>query len=360
MKGLYLRGTIWWMSFVVDGKLHQISTRTTDRKLAERIYFKIKGEIAEGRWFDRRRLEKITLGELLEKYLREHTPSKSPASRVRDRGIVKHLMDFFGDVPLVRITPARISDYMARMRDEHYAPATINNERGLLCNAFNLAVRQWEMAEKNPVLNVRKEKVKNQRDEWLSDEQEKLFLAVSPEWLREVVRFAVNTGLRQGEILNLKWCDVDFQRKTIYIKEQKNDGKDELPLNEFALDVLMQKAKVRHLAKYHVFCDAAGNKLDPSNLRRAFCKSLKKIGITNLRFHDLRHTFATRLAHAGYDQLGIQRLMRHKSASMTQRYAHHNCESLRPGVDLLVKANKSLKEKEEPLVTLQKLDNGGV
>jgi integrase len=108
-----------------------------------------------------------------------------------------------------------------------------------------------------------------------------------------------------------------------------------VPLNQTVMALLTEKAKVRHIKTALVFPSLAGTRLDPNHLRRALRPAMAKAGIVNCHFHDLRHTFATRLVQAGVDLYKVQRLLGHKSPLMTQRYAHHYPESLRDGVEIL-------------------------
>jgi integrase len=210
-----------------------------------------------------------------------------------------------------------------------------------MSHAFNLAMNEWEWVWENPVKKVSKEKVNNSIERWLTLEEEKRLLAFSSEWLRQIVRFAINTGLRQGEILDLKWAEVDLSRRTLTILEQKNHGKDTLPLNQMALEILKARAGERNGSGY-VFYNGNGGKIDDGNLRRSFYASAEKAKIGHFRFHDLRHTFATRLVQAGVDIYTVQKLGRWKNISMVMRYAHHYPESLRSGVEALDKVGKKL------------------
>ena len=158
--------------------------------------------------------------------------------------------------------------------------------------------------------------------------------------MREIIVFAINTGLRQGEILNLKWPQVDLFRKTVTLLEQKNKCKDTLPVNETALRVLKARTKVRPIRTSHVFYNGAGNPIDARNLLRTFYAAVEKAEVEKVRFHDLRHTFATRLVQAGVDLYAVQKLGRWKTISMITRYAHHYPESLRPGVLVLDQVNE--------------------
>ncbi len=167
-------------------------------------------------------------------------------------------------------------------------------------------------------------------------------LTSSPRWLRKIITFAINTGLRQSEILDLKWPQVDLTRKTITILEQKNQGKDTLPLNEGALEVLRERLQVRRGETEYVFHTRNATRIAPNSLQQAFYSALRKSGIEKLRFHDLRHTFATRLVQAGVDLYTVQKLGRWKNISMIMRYAHHYPETLRSSVEVLDKIGRKI------------------
>lgn len=325
------------MALNYQGRRIRRSTDVTDKKLAERIYFKVSTQIAEGKWLDRMPGEEKTFAEALEKYLNEHSSrNKAPLSYLRDQSLGEHLLESFGERTLAEIRPHLISAFKGKRISEGAAPKTINNELILMGHLFTLAMKEWEWVRDNPVARISKERVENLIERWLTFEEEGKLLAVSPAWLQEIILFAVNTGLRQGEILNLQWPLVDIFRKTITLLVQKNRGKDTLPLNQKALDVLQKRIKVRQPGKNDfVFFNQNGNRLDASNLQRALRSAVKTAGIDKLRFHDLRHTFATRLVQAGVDIYTVQKLGRWKTITMVMRYAHHYPESLRPGIETL-------------------------
>ena len=334
--GLYKRGTVWWMSFTHQGQQHRRSTETEDKKLAQRIFDKLKGEIAEGKWFEKPAGDDYTFKDLMDKYMTEYSAlNKAPKSHKRDKGLRKNLEPVFGDMILTEITPLQISDYKVKRRMEGAAPRTVNYELTLMGHAFNLAVREWEWLKDNPVNKVQKEKVNNLIERWLTLEEEQKLKKASPKWLQEIIVFAINTGLRQSEILDLQWSQVDMDRQTITIFEQKNKSVDTLPLSQTALNVLLPKSENPHSENDHVFQNTCGKRILASNLIRAFQEAAKKSGIRKLRFHDLRHTFATRLVQNGVDLLTLQKLGRWKEVKMVMRYAHHCTESLRTGIEVM-------------------------
>lgn len=335
--GLYKRDTVWWMSFTHNGKQIRRSTETEDKKLAIRIFDKLKGEIAEGKWFEHLEGEYYTFNNLMDRYMKEYSAiNKAPKSHLRDKGLEKHLRRFFGDKFLTQITSKMISEYKSKRREDGVSPRTVNYELTLMGHAFNLAIKEWEWINDNPVMRVRKERVNNKIERWLSLDEEQKLLAASPVWLQEIIIFAINTGLRQAEIMDLKWSQVDFKRRTIVILEQKNKSVDTLPLNATALAVLSRKLPcVLKEPDKLVFVNHLGKRIGSSVLIRAFHRAEKKAGIKKLRFHDLRHTFATRLVQNGVDLFTVQKLGRWKNTSMVMRYAHHCPESLRAGIEVM-------------------------
>lgn len=331
--GLYKRNRVWWMSLNVQGKQIRRTTETSDRKLAEAIYSKVHVRLIEGKYFDHGEETERTVAELLDRYEREHIPKK--ASQRTLRGYLKNVRPFFGQHTLAELTPKVIVQYKAKRYQDGVKPATINRELALMKHAFNLAIKEWEWAKLNPVSRVSFEQEDNKRDRWLRQEEESRLLPACPPWVREIVTIALHTGMRMGEILSLKWDTVDLFRRTVAILHSKNGDKRTIPLNGKMFTLLKEKLKDRVSPFGLIFPSQAGTKRDGHGLRRAFRKALKKAKIQDFHFHDLRHTFATRLVQAGVDLYKVQKLLGHRSPVMTQRYAHHCSESLRDGVNVL-------------------------
>jgi integrase len=205
-------------------------------------------------------------------------------------------------------------------------------------HAFNLGLKEWGWVTENPVMKVSMEKEPPARDRWLSYEEEKL-LSASPRWLKEIIVIAVETGCRREEILSLEWKDVDLFEKVATIFGKKTGERRTIPLTQRVFEVLEERervrAQVRSIIEDLVFTHPAGRKVNINTLKWALEAALNKTGIEGLRFHDLRHTFASRLAQNGIDPYSIQKLMGHTSFSATQRYVHHFVESLRRGIKSL-------------------------
>lgn len=331
--GLVKRGDVWWMSFTHQGNQVRRSTGTGDRRVADAILAKVKVQIVEGQYFERAVAESHTFKELMDRYEKEHV-----ARKLRHRGLngyMKNLRGFFGEKTLADITPKEIVAYKNKRYEDGMAPATINRELANLKKAFNLALREWEWCHMNPVSRVSMEKENNKRDRWLTEDEASRLLGCCRPWLRDLVLFALHTGMRMGEILELTWRGVDFTRRTVTVFRSKNGERRTIPVNDTVLHVLKEKTKVRSLTVDRVFCSKIFTPLESGHLRRAFRLALGKAKIEDFHFHDLRHTFATRLVQAGIDLYKVQQLLGHKSPIMTQRYAHHYPESLRDGVEIL-------------------------
>ena len=332
---MYKRADVWWTCIRHNGIKIQKSLETSDRKLAQAIEAKIRTEIIEGKYFEKLAGNNKTFMDMMDKFMKEHAPKVSNNTQTSYTTSLNHLIPFFGESSLLSISPKMISRYKVLRKDEGAKPASVNLELSMLSKAFSLAVREWEWLRDNPVLRVQKDKENNERDRWLSKDEETIILDNCPEWLRDILVFDLNTGLRQDELLSLEWSRVNLLRKTILITKTKNDKPKTVPLNKIALDVINRRSKVRSIKNNFVFFNRNGEKINAHNLRQAFNIVMRKTGIKDFRFHDLRHTFATRLAQAGVDLYKISKLLGHKDIKMTQRYAHHCPDSLRDGVEIL-------------------------
>jgi site-specific recombinase XerD len=332
---VFKRSGVWWTCIRHNGKKVQKSLETADRKLAKAIEAKVRTEIIEGSYFEKLVGSKKSFKDMMNKLMKEYSHKVSKATRISYSTSLTHLKPFFEETRLTNITPKMISRYKVLRINEGAKPATINRELAMLSKAFSLTVKDWEWIKENPVSKVQKEKVDNKRDRWLTKDEERKIIDNSSDWLREIVTFGLYTGLRLEEILSLEWSRVNLLRRTILIKDTKNGNPKTLPVNKIALDVLNQRSIVKCIKNDFVFFNSSGEKVSSNVLRTAFYSVLKKVGIDDCRLHDLRHSFATRLAQAGIDIYKISKLLGHKDIKMTQRYAHHCPDSLRDGVEIL-------------------------
>lgn len=187
------------------------------------------------------------------------------------------------------------------------------------------------MLQSNPAKNVRFFKENNCRLRYLEKEEINKVIQASPLRLKPIIIVALNTGMRRGEIFKLKWRDIDFQRDIIYLFDTKNGDKREIPMNDLVKKTLIGVRK--HPDGPYVFCKKDGTPY--TNIKKSFLAALKKCGIINFRFHDLRHTFASQLVMSGIDLNTVRELMGHRDIKMTLRYAHLSPDHKRKAVEIL-------------------------
>lgn len=320
--GLYRRGKFFWFSISYQGNRIQESLKTDNRKLADKLYAKVLTDIVEGRYFDTTKAKNTKFEEMIDKYLKERAHS-------RDFTSVKTLLAFFSGYMISQVTTRLIAEYRA-MRLQSVKPATIYQELAFLRRVFNVAIREWEWLKDNPVSRLSfSVGNRNARDRWLTLEEEKRLLdsATNPAWLRSLIFVALHTGMRRGEILDLRWQNVDLLRRLISIVKSKNGEKRTIPMSN-SLYNLLKGMNVRDISG-RVF------PLSKSSVRHAFDAVVEKANLEDFRFHDLRHTFATRLVQNGVDLYKVKELLGHKTITMTMRYAHHYPESLRSSIEVL-------------------------
>lgn len=335
--GLVKRGNVWWMDVMYQGSRIRRSTGTADKRLAEAILGKVKSQIIEGVFFDRSPEQERTFDDMMQRYLVERSPLKAPKSGIRDQSALKHLLPMFGQRVLGHMTPKLFAEYKVQRRLEGAAPATVNKELQLVRHAFNLAMREWEWCRTNPMHRVALEQVRNEVDRWLTVEEETRLMAVSSAWLQGIIVFALNTGMRQGEILHLHWEHIDFERGVLIVMKSKNGTRRTIPLITPVFKLLSEMQVRTGQTTGPVFLSPRGRALKVRYLVREFCSARDQAGIPDFRFHDMRHTLATRLVQQGVDLYTVQRILGHKTGIMTQRYAHHSPESLRAGLSVLEK-----------------------
>ncbi len=220
---------------------------------------------------------------------------------------------------------------------EGVSPDPTNKELGVMKAALNVAIMEWEWLDYNTVSKVRMEKASKGRVRYLSDDEFQLILDSCEEWLKPMVFVARNTGMRQGNLLALKWKDINLSQKVIVLEDTKNGDSIGIPINCLLVKVLEQVSRVRHIKSQYVFHDTEGKQVNKMNLHRAFKRACKKAGIEDFRWHDLRHDFASQLVQSGVDLYKVQKLLGHKDSRMTARYAHLAPENLRDAVAVLGK-----------------------
>jgi len=308
---------IWWVRYH-DEHGREYREKVGAKGLAADVYRKRKTEIAERRFFPERiHRREVPLGTMIDEVL-ERTKNLRAACEYARAG--KSWKAALGRRLLSQVLPGDIQRYAAR-RLRKVAPATVNRELSFLRRVFNLALADGKV-DRNPFRQVKFFKENNERVRFLSDDEEtRLQKALPPkDW--QVVAIALHTGLRRSELFHLEWEHVDFTTGLLTVPRSKSGERRRVPMNDTVRDILRELPS--RLKGRWVFPSKHGKTpLDPKNaMNRVFVPALKDAGIQNFHWHDLRHTFASRLVMAGVDLRTVQELMGHKTIAMTVRYSH--------------------------------------
>ena len=330
---LYQRGRIWYADYYANGERLQESTGTANKREAERFLALRVSEVQRGVFV---KPVNTTLPELGERYIEYAKLHKR--SWKRDVQMLSNLHTFFGPAKLRDITPLRVEEYQ-RKRVREVSPATSNREMALLKHMFNMAERWGQHQGTNPVRLVRFLPEDNLRFETLSEEQEQRLLLVSPPYLRDMILFAINTGLRTSDIFNLEWREVDIEQRRLKKIVKKNQRPLSLPLNDTAFEIVEARRGIQH-GPYVFYNPMTGDKF--KDVKGAIAAAVKRAGLGKITWHMFRHTFASRLTREGVDIVTVKELLGHSNISTTMRYAHSNDEAKRRAVQRLKSSDKTV------------------
>jgi len=292
-------------------------------------------DIKQGRYFQKAEGRKHTLADAIKRYLPESEKKKDA------RNAKRHLdwwSNRIGEKCLADITPALLSEIKDELAagmvgDKLRAPATVNRYFISLSVVLSKAAGEWGYIENNPMSRVDKLTEPEGRVRFLSESERDALLTACrnsrSKQLYPVTLLALSTGMRQGEILSIRWKDVDFDRKRIVLHDTKNGSSRQVPLAGAATEELKTMLAAKKAAKVQaikpvgdelVFQGRSGESL---NIRCAWDAAVKKAKLDDhFRFHDCRHTAASYLAMNGATLLELSQILGHKTLSMVKRYAH--------------------------------------
>jgi integrase len=286
--------------------------------------------IREGRHFKTAEAKKHTFADLADRYIKDVLPTK-PKQALRQKMQLEWWKEQMGVYVLSDVTPALIVQFRDELaggityRGTQRSPATVVRYMAALSHAFTVAVKEWGWLEDSPVRKVRKPTEARGRVRFLDDDERMRLLEACKEsrnnWLYPCVILALSTGMRQGELMGLKWKDVNLKDGFIILHETKNGDRRRVPLAGHALELLRDHAKVRRLDTDLLF-PGKTHKDKPIDLRKPFETALKAAEIKDFHWHDLRHCTASYLAMNGASLAEIAEILGHKTLQMVKRYAH--------------------------------------
>jgi len=285
---------------------------------------RVESALREGRYFPESESSKHTLSEAIARYRRDILPNKSRTTIPRQDYQLGWWDEQLGKKKLSQIEPSLIVEYRDRLKADGKSNSTIIRYMAILSHLFTIAVREWQWMDDSPMRKVSKPKEPRGRVRFLSEEERSRLIHACQEsdcpFLLPAVVVSLATGLRKSELFNLTWSNVDLGRGQIIIEDTKNKERKGLPLRGYALELFKELNKVRRIDSDLVFPSKYGK--TPFTIRKPFQRALKKAGIHNFRWHDLRHSCASYLAMNGASSAEIAEVLGHKTLQMVKRYSH--------------------------------------
>lgn len=316
-----------------------IITKTAAREILTRTERQIKlGQ------YDMLEAKIPSLSDFAKEYISyKRDTEKKPSWVIDEQHLRLHVIPYFGsERNLSDIKPQDIDDYKTLRLKEGAAPATVDRELATLRHIFKLAERWGKFFGNNPVSSAGLLNPNNQKERTLKPEEEERLLASANLQLRSIILCALNTGMRKSEILTLQWSNVDTESGVITLEHTNTKSKKtrRIPINSVLKKLLLEQ-RLKSAGSEYVFLSSNGTLYKKEDsLRQPFMGALRRAGIEGLRFHDLRHTAATRMFEAGASIVAVSKILGHADLKTTMRYAHPD-DSLRDAVELLTKSDFS-------------------
>lgn len=333
-KRTYPDGTVMYRARVTKKGAPRLSQSFTTEREAKRWSHRMESEIINGRFFGREETKERTFTDFVDRYIETELP-KNPKAFGKQRMMMLWWKEKLGEYFLSHISPAMISELRDSLlkgttyRGTLRTRSTANRYLAALGKAFSVCEKQWFWIKESPMRRVSRLRENKARERYLTkDEITRLLDACrnnkSPH-LYPVVIFALGTGARKGEILNLKWSNIDFFRSTATFMDTKNGENRTVHLSDQILNALEEHRGRRIVASTYIFNSLNGQK--PADITKAWVNAVKQAGLgKDVVFHTLRHSAASHLAMNGLSMLEIGAVLGHKS-NITKRYCHLSPQS---------------------------------
>jgi len=337
---LYKRGSVYWMAVRVEGKLYRESTGKTTKREAIDFLDERKKEIKENK-LPNAKLPNYKFAELSKEYGTFVENQKGYRSK---KTFIRQLVEVFGNMDLRDLDTKKVEKWQSKLLKTR-KPATVNRKLACLKHMLTKAI-DWNMASEETLKQVRKVKFMKEKNRKLrflnTDECQRLIDCCSPH-LKPIVITAIHTGMRRGEILGLKWEQIDLRHGFISLTDTKSGEGRQISINDTLR--MMFEEMPHSIESVYVFAGRDGDPL--TDVKHSFNTALRKAEICNATFHTLRHTFASQLVMAGVDLTTVKELLGHKSLNMTLRYSHlapeHKSKAVKVLDEIMVKRSTSEK-----------------
>ncbi len=287
------------------------------RREAETWAASVESQMLRGSWLDTAEADSTTLADALDRYGKEVSSLKK-SGKIELYRIGNLKTDKIAKLHLSRIRGADLAEYRDRRLAAGLSDSSVRLELAIISNLFTVAMKEWRMEGlRNPVLAVRKPSPGKARDRRLLPGEEKRLLERCAPPLKAIILFALETGMRRGEIQKLHWKDVDLVKCTAQLIDTKNGDDRTIPLSTRAIAVL--KGLPRNIS---------GTVFPGADISHSFAAACARAGIEDLRFHDLRHEATSRLFEKGFNPMEVSSITGHKTLQMLKRYTHLRAEDL--------------------------------
>jgi len=339
MGRVYQRNKYWYIDYYEPFGARVRKKISLYKKHAEEALKKIEIQIAEGRYLDKKKSpQKMLLKDFIEGFINNHCKVHNK-SWIKSQEHLKFFEESFPMFYLDEITPKMIAEFLAKQRVT-YKPATVNRRLSCIKTLYNKAIEWGDFIGEHPAHKIKKMRENNARLRYLSEAEIQTLLSNSSGYLRSVIIVALHTGMRFHEIMHLKWKVntnfpyVNFEEEIICLPSSqyfstKNNEIRVIPMNKFVIEALGNMSQEGE----YVFRNKEGKPF--RDIRKSFKSALKRSGLEDFRFHDLRHTFASHLVMCGIDLNTVKELLGHKSLDMTLRYSHLSPMHKKTAVDRL-------------------------
>lgn len=252
-------------------------------------------------------------------------------------GYMTRIRKRWGKLRLTDIHQQDVATWLAQLRSEGLAPATVEKVRVIMSRSFQLGA-QWGIAgcDRNPVRGVPKPKFDNARQRYLSSEEAARLIAAagkverSPR-LAEIVSLLLFAGMRVSELLSARWENLDREARTLFIPMSKTGRSRHVPLSQAALDVIAQLPKAN--GAIFLFPSSKRPKMHITSIKHGWQAAREAAGLPELRIHDLRHSAASFMVNAGVDLFAVGKVLGHATYQSTQRYSHLANDTLLAAVE---------------------------